>query len=49
MEEQDTLLAALKTEIEAEQAEVEALNDSVVAARQVKKVEEERNRRFLQQ
>ena len=49
VEEQDRQLAALKAEIEAEQAEVEALNDSVVAARKVKKVEEERNRRFLQQ
>ena len=47
--EQDALLAELKQQIEAEQAEVDTLEESVVEARKVKKFEEERNRHVQQQ
>ena len=44
VEEQDALLAELKKQIDAEQADVDALEESVTEARKVKKTEEERHR-----
>jgi len=42
-------LAKLKAEIEAEQAEVDALDESVHEARKVKRFEDERTRRVQQE
>lgn len=41
-------MAELKTQIEAEQAEVDTLEESVVDARKVKKREDEKNRHVQQ-
>ena len=45
VDEQDALLAELKKQIEAEQADVDGLEENVVEGRKVKKTEDERNRR----
>jgi len=49
VEEQDKLLAELKAQIEAEQADVDVLNEEVAEQRKIKKVEEEKNRHIQQQ
>ena len=49
VDEQDALLAELKKQIEAEQADVDGLEENVVEGRKVKKTEDERNRRVQNQ
>ena len=49
VKEQDELLAELKKQIEAEQAEVDALEEGVTEARKIKKQEEDRFRHVQQQ
>lgn len=45
VEDQDLLLAELKKQIEAEQADVDALDEAVLEAKKINKSEEERHRR----
>lgn len=49
VEEQDKLLAELKKQIEAEQALVDALEETAIEAKKVNKTEEERHRRVQQE
>lgn len=49
VEEQDKLLLELRTQIEAEVTEVTALEEKCLAARKIKKIEDERNRHVQQQ
>ena len=49
VEEQDALLAELKKLIEAEQAEVDKLEEAVIESNKIKKVEEDRHRREQQE